>query len=315
MKGYTNYAPDLKALMREHGTDDVSAYVEHALQHLAFIAETEPEHCSAARNAQHLCVMEASLLCGRTTHIFMPDRTFCDWLVSCVPSIITYAYAKTLAASFGVQRHYCMHFPVGNGFGAFIMVVTSGADTQQRLARSSPDELAAAKLMGAVVQADAAVADTFRCILKVGKGFLPRGSADLLTIVVDRANSVDLNGDGGILDYYGKLVIALGLYLDCFPEQLKDGVPVTAKLGPQDYPGPMHHIGIADAVRATGPRTGGWTATPHYRSGHFRLLKADRYVNKKGMTVFVKPCFVHGKAETVQDLEGRPCTTMEAVNV
>lgn len=311
MKGYTNYVSDLKALMREDGTEDVSDYLDYALRRLNTIAETEPESRYDARKAQHLCVMEASLLLGHTTHIFMPDRTFCDWLVSCVPPTITHAYAKTLAASFGLQHHYCVHFPVGSGFGAFIMVATSAADTAQRISRSSQAAQAWTQLMGAGVRADAVANDAYRCILKVGKGSLPRGAADILTITVNHTQSVVLNGDAGILDYYGRLVIALGLYLDCFPEQLKDGVPAAAKLGPQDYPGPMHHIGIADAVRATGPHTGGWTATPHYRSGHFRLLKADRYVNKKGMTVFVKPCFVHGKAETVQDLEGRPCICNE----
>lgn len=34
--------------------------------------------------------------------------------------------------------------------------------------------------------------------------------------------------------------------------------------------------------------------TPHFRRGHFRRLESDRFVNKKGQIVFVKPTIVKG---------------------
>ena len=41
--------------------------------------------------------------------------------------------------------------------------------------------------------------------------------------------------------------------------------------------------------------------SPHLRRGHFRFLDSDRFVNKKGQTVFVKSSFVKGKAVTITD--------------
>lgn len=33
---------------------------------------------------------------------------------------------------------------------------------------------------------------------------------------------------------------------------------------------------------------------PHRRRGHFRVLRNERYTNKKNEIVYVKPCFIHG---------------------
>lgn len=89
-----------------------------------------------------------------------------------------------------------------------------------------------------------------------------------------------------------KLIVGLGMYLSCFPDQIKAGIPDDLKHS-NYYQGQRRTIGISEKVIIRdGP-------TPHYRVGHFRMLQSARYKNKKGQVVFVHGCFVKGKAETV----------------
>jgi len=48
-------------------------------------------------------------------------------------------------------------------------------------------------------------------------------------------------------------------------------------------------------------RCGGPHASPegHFRRGHFRVLKSERFVNKRWQSVFVRQTFVGGEAKTV----------------
>ena len=97
--------------------------------------------------------------------------------------------------------------------------------------------------------------------------------------------------------WYAKLIVGLGMYLNCFPDMLHDGLP-------EDLKHPSYHkrlkartIGIApQVIMHDGP-------CPHYRVGHFRLLTAERYVNKKGQVVFVHGTFVKGRAQTVEGIQ------------
>lgn len=70
--------------------------------------------------------------------------------------------------------------------------------------------------------------------------------------------------------------------------------------------GTLQTVGVTPKVHVAGSAGVHGTVTPHYRIGHFRLLSSERYVNKQGQTVFVRPCFVKGVAETVQDDQCMP---------
>ncbi len=74
-----------------------------------------------------------------------------------------------------------------------------------------------------------------------------------------------------------------------FPELMVDGPPEKVK-HPAWYRKhkSKQHLRI-DRVR--GERA------PHLRHGHFRLLKSERFVHKRGQLVFVKPSMVKGKAK------------------
>lgn len=34
--------------------------------------------------------------------------------------------------------------------------------------------------------------------------------------------------------------------------------------------------------------------SPHFRRGHFRMLRDEKFTNKQGQLIFVKPCLIHG---------------------
>jgi hypothetical protein len=93
-----------------------------------------------------------------------------------------------------------------------------------------------------------------------------------------------------------KLIVGLALYLSAFPETLKDGLP-------DDLKHPSHHahnnaftVAISEKVRAVGTHN---SPMPHFRVGHFRVLRSEKFTNKRFQAVFVHGTFVKGKAATV----------------
>jgi hypothetical protein len=47
----------------------------------------------------------------------------------------------------------------------------------------------------------------------------------------------------------------------------------------------------------------GSSKSPHFRRGHFKMLRSDKYTNKQGELVFTQPCFIHaGKQPTTKNL-------------
>jgi hypothetical protein len=114
-----------------------------------------------------------------------------------------------------------------------------------------------------------------------------------------------LNGKGEAIDngwletsaalYYAKLIIGLGQYLSCFPEQLKDGIPDDLKHPSYHNHKRSKHVSICQKILHTSH------ASPqaHYRVGHFRLLSSPWYKNKRNHVIFVEGTFVNGRVKTV----------------
>lgn len=82
-------------------------------------------------------------------------------------------------------------------------------------------------------------------------------------------------------------------YIQCFPEMVANGIPDDLNNVNHYRKVQCNHIKMAPRLIE---RDG---VSPHYRTGHFRLLSSDRFVNKKGQIVFVTGSFVKGKAKTV----------------
>lgn len=95
-----------------------------------------------------------------------------------------------------------------------------------------------------------------------------------------------------------RLAVNTLAYMNCFPECVSEGVPKNV---PEDYSErEARIIGVSEKVLETESKNeNGTTVQPHFRKGHFRLLKSDFYTEKRGQIVFVRETMVKGQAKTI----------------
>jgi hypothetical protein len=105
---------------------------------------------------------------------------------------------------------------------------------------------------------------------------------------------------GERVKYMLRLVSGICLYLKCFPDSATDGVPSKATNRLKRHFRRENTV----TVQAANEVVDRSTPTPHFRSGHFRLLSSEKFTRKKGQVVFVKGTYVRGKAKTVTDQRG-----------
>lgn len=212
---------------------------------------------------------------GRGLHVFMQDGQFCDWLAECAktldPAIIPMV-AEGLASQL-----ICLHFP------------TEIKRPSAVIALMPNDQVFIGFSMDA-----------------------PWGGGSLLSHFKGQdadTNTQNITGEPGVwgenepdpvrvkyAHWYTRLVAGLGLYMKTFPHCVYDGIPEDAK-----HKGWFKNLAsrtlftTSEVVCTDG-------VTPHYRSGHFRLLTAERYVKKRGQVVFVRGTFVKGQAKTIVEI-------------
>lgn len=93
---------------------------------------------------------------------------------------------------------------------------------------------------------------------------------------------------------FWKLVLGTGMYISCFPEVVKFGPP-------DDLKHPAHHqycepitIGISENIKERASLGGSHSSpTAHFRKGHFRILRSDKFTHKRFQSVFVSETFVN----------------------
>lgn len=214
-----------------------------------------------------------------TCHIFMPGRKFCEWLSECAKTLDPVLGVKA-AEGFG-SNFVCLHFPCESNLPSALIAIGCGGNK------------------GCVVLDYSVGHHLGGCAVFVkldGRDMRDEMVAQFLNCGADAPRELrQTQADTG--EFYTRMIAGIGLYMSAFPEQVKVGIPADAKRA--EYAASnAKTIGVAESVLI---RDG---VTPHYRSGHFRLLAADRYVNKKGQVVFVTGCFVHGQAKTVLSPEG-----------
>lgn len=82
-------------------------------------------------------------------------------------------------------------------------------------------------------------------------------------------------------------------YISAFPECVCDGVPNGVKKNQHSKT-----ISLSDKVVSHTTVEHGFVR-PHFRSGYFRHLQSDYFVNCKGKVIFIPATMVKGKAKTV----------------
>ena len=94
-----------------------------------------------------------------------------------------------------------------------------------------------------------------------------------------------------------RLAINTIAYMNCFPDCVDDGVPKDLFEKSTNTLGTNVSLNLSHKIRETDSSP--TSKMPYFRKGHFRALKADYLVKKKGQIVFVTETMVKGKAKTV----------------
>lgn len=219
-----------------------------------------------------------------TMHVYMPDKAFCDWLVSCVKKL-EWDHVEFAFECLSRCEPVILHFPCGEGqFSIAASMLVRKHLTEERNERAL------------VIEASHDRGGWWM--------FLKDGVNDLTELEheagTDLFGNKTLNRDSIVRSIL--LFAGLGMYCECFPEMLKKGLPESLKH-------PSHHQFECLANLEVSPKVchGGTHASPmaHYRTGHFRTLRSERFTHKRFQVVFVKETFVcRDKAETVLALEG-----------
>jgi len=269
---YTNYSSQLKKITKTSTFDDYANFIENKILecgNMSYSHEAMQEFMEL-HATKILISMEYVLLGAKGLHFFLPDKNFCDWIVGCVQKlepdhveIITQMLGKKYVAAF--------HFPTEAKINSICFEIRN-SEASYYLShgiKKSENDRSGKELYGAI-----SLTNTFFSCILDGR---IRAEYTLL-----RDSEM----------WYIKLIVGLGMYLSCFPDQIKPGIPDDLKHA-NHYGGTKQTIGISETVMMRdGP-------TPHYRVGHFRILQSDRYTHKRGQAVFVQGCFVKGQAETV----------------
>lgn len=127
-------------------------------------------------------------------------------------------------------------------------------------------------------------------------GFMPvYGVPD--DIVAGRFKDNDYVLDGTSYEDFDPIyhvVLNTFLYMDAFPDCVKDGPPpVRMPAGEQ--------VRMSRIITKSPEIEGcfGHDVSPHLRRGHYRFLKAERFKKKRYQTVWVRPTMIKGTAEHV----------------
>lgn len=89
------------------------------------------------------------------------------------------------------------------------------------------------------------------------------------------------------------MVVNFLFYIHAFPECVVDGVPNSVKRNPN-----AKTISVSEKVVSHNSTEHGFVR-PHFRSGYFRHLNSDYFVNCKGQVRFIQSTMVKGRAKTV----------------
>lgn len=227
--------------------------------------------------------IELGVMRGDAVHLFLPGREFCDWIVSCVTT--TDLRHADIINELLSHRAGVAHFPTDSGLLSFcfmLPVTTRNMTTGEN--GSGSKAMAICRSMDDGIPKDESWLNSRSVRMHV-----------LIPIGEDPPPELGFDDDS---IYRAKLICGLGMYINCFPETLVHGFP-------EDLKHPSHHqhaapltIAVTEKVRQS---LGGThdSPTPHFRAGHFRVLKSEKFTKKRFQVVFVREAFVNGRAKTV----------------
>ena len=205
--------------------------------------------------------MEIEAYSGRCVHFFFTGAGFASWLTQCSTPI-----ARDMQT---IVDRFMDHLGKGDNSESF-MLHFEGGDSNVYLAKW--------------------------CETVDGRSILmvrTKTSPFIFSFCPDAEDSARDNSDADTMDAQHTLGSAMA-YMQAFPDTVMDGIPENLRNPNHSRHHTCRSVCMAeDIIIRDGP-------SPHYRVGHFRLLLSERFTKKRGQVVFVRGCFVKGKAETVK---------------
>lgn len=295
-KSYTEYCPALSAWAKKHGVSPKD-YVEQRRQNMRNAFKAKGHNVSANMSdaeekalldaldtdpdlneryyAYMINALELAAVEGMCKRFFIKTPEMAEWLVSCVPDLDK-EYDIAVSEVLGELRTVVFHLPTSMGKPSCLLsfasiVVNDGKPTKQEQETARYVLGCYSRQMGP----------------KTGMAFGGR-----ICGLVDKESNE-------LTRWYIRLAYGVMLYAHCFPEAIREGLP-------EDLAHPAHHDYTAKTLEVHPDVChGGTHASPiaHYRSGHFRTYRDERYTKVKGQTLFVRESFVKGKAHTVLEPE------------
>jgi hypothetical protein len=116
------------------------------------------------------------------------------------------------------------------------------------------------------------------------------------SVLMQTRTPTEFSADCDGARWIARLVFGLSLYMDAFPDAVVNaGADSIHHI--KHYEG--HRILVARNYIIDEEHT--HSISPHWRRGHFRLLRSETFVHKRGQTVYVRGAFVKGAAFDVLD--------------
>ena len=206
-------------------------------------------------------------------HLFVQDESFLDWLVTCAPTLEDGSPEAMREMTGG--KVCVLHFPTTSKYRCVAVSILWSRGPVPRPWRQGKHVEPGLCLSFTRIGASA----PFSC-MRFGEANFDRTTLNFSPLTITHV----------------RLLNALGLYLACFPEMLRAGPP-------DDVKHPSHHqyavsktVGISPKVREHTERG---EVSAHFRKGHFRTLRSERFTHKRWKAVFVKATFVKGEALTI----------------
>lgn len=219
-----------------------------------------------------ICKMDVEIIEGRAIHIFVPGMEFCRWLAGCVKSLSPEVAKQSAQCLLSNSKVGVLHFPCGQKLASAAFHIA---------AKTATDDWKAGPDYG---------------LLFIN--WSNHSNGDGLGYASFPLDGTDLSILGGERLFYAKLIFGLGIYVNSFPETIRPGLPDSLKHPSEHNYKTKISIEITDKIHSPEGIHHN-SPTPHFRRGHFRILRSDCFTNKRFQSVFVHETFVKGRAETV----------------
>lgn len=246
------------------------------------ISESEKKHKALQMMAESH--MELNFAEGNVVHLFMPPLDFCNWLVDCYDNtgdtmktnlkLLDDAVLKpNLPIKLEHTSYGVLHFEGTCGRHSVLFGIYKNMNA---LRGDNDNEIKELHYQNLQIMHP----------LNAGKEY-----GDVQVYVNDEDGKKFIHPKD--YNWYAKLILGLGMYINSFPEMLRNGLPANF-FKPELRCGINRKINIDPTICFSAEERG--EQGPRFCPGHFRFLQSEKYTHKRFQTIFVRAYITKGAA-------------------